>query len=136
LRDPPQPAPPGHNPLGGWSAVALLLLLATQVVLGLFVTDVDGLESGPLSYLVSFETSRVLAEAHEIVFNVLLGFVVLHIVAVLFYLFVRRTNLIGAMLTGRRPAVSVTTQATLVSMWRAVPGLALAALAVWYVARS
>jgi cytochrome b len=135
LRDPPTPAPPGHNPLGGWSVVMLLALLFAQVMLGLFVTDVDGLESGPLSYLVSFETSRVLADAHEIVFNVLLGFVVLHILAVLFYLFVRRTNLIGAMLSGRRPAVSVATQAALVSLWRVVPGLALAALAVWYVAR-
>lgn len=132
LREPPQPAPPGHNPLGGWSVVTLLALLVAQVGLGLFVTDVDGLESGPLSYLVSFETSRTLADVHEIVFNILLGFVVLHVVAVLFYLLVRRTNLIGAMLTGRRPAA---THATLVSLWRAVPGLALAGLVVWYVAR-
>ena len=134
-RGPPTHAPAGHNPLGGWSVVALLALLLVQVTLGLFVTDIDGLESGPLSYLVSFETSRLLADAHEIVFNVLLGFVVLHIVAVFFYLLVRRTNLIGAMLTGRRPAASVGTHATLVSLWRIVPGLALAGLAVWYVAR-
>jgi cytochrome b len=135
LREPPKPAPPGHNPLGGWSVVVLLVLLATQVGLGLFVTDVDGLESGPLSYLVSFDTSRTLADVHEIVFNVLLGFIALHVAAVLFYLLVRRTNLIGAMLTGRRPAVSVASDAVLVSLWRVVPGLALAALVVWYVAR-
>lgn len=135
LRDPPMPAPAGHNPLGGWSVVVLLALLLVQVGLGLFVTDVDGLESGPLSYLVSFETSRMLADAHEIVFNVLLGFIALHVVAVLFYLLVRRTNLIGAMLTGRRSAANVASHATLVSLWRVVPGLALAALAVWYVAR-
>jgi cytochrome b len=134
LRSPPVPAQPGHNPLGGWSVLALLLLLATQVTLGLFVTDVDGLESGPLSYLVSFETSRALAEAHEIVFNVLLAFITLHVVAVFFYLLARRTNLIGAMFTGRRPARAVAAGAAIVSLWRAVPGIALAGLIVWYVA--
>ena len=136
LRDPPAPALPGHNPLGGWSVLALILLLFVQVTLGLFVTDVDGLESGPLSYLVSFETSRALAEAHEVVFNVLLGFIVLHIAAVLFYVFVRRTNLIGAMFTGRRRADAVRRGATLVPLWRALPGIAIALLVVWYVARS
>jgi cytochrome b len=135
LRNPPAPAQPGHNPLGGWSVLALLLLLATQVTLGLFVTDVDGLESGPLSYLVSFETSRVLAEAHEIVFNVLLAFIALHIAAVAFYLLARRKNLIGAMFTGRQPARAVAHGVALVSLWRALPGIALACLIVWYVAR-
>ncbi len=136
LREPPLPAPPGHNPLGALSVVALLALLVLQVGLGLFVTDVDGLESGPLSYLVSFETSRTLADAHEIVFNILLGFIALHVAAVVFYLLVKRTNLIGPMLTGRRAAANVANDARLVSLWRAIPGLMLAALAVWYVARS
>jgi hypothetical protein len=83
---------------------------------------------------VSFETSRALAEAHEIVFNVLLTFIALHVVAVFFYLLARRTNLIGAMFTGRRPARAVAAGAALVSLWRAVPGIALACLIVWYVA--
>jgi cytochrome b len=135
LRNPPVPPPPGHNPLGGWSVVVLLALLATQVTLGLFVTDIDGLESGPLSYLVSFETSRVLADVHEVVFNVLLGFIALHIAAVLFYLLVRKNNLIGAMFTGRRPADAVGAATKLVSMWRVLPGAAIAALIVWYVSR-
>ena len=39
----------GHNPLGGWSVLAMLPLLAVQVGLGLFATDEDGLVSGPLS---------------------------------------------------------------------------------------
>jgi cytochrome b len=135
MRNPPNIAPPGHNPLGALSVVALLLLLVGQVTIGLFVTDIDGLESGPLSYLVDFETSRTLADVHEIVFNVLLGFIGLHIAAILFYLFVRRTNLIGAMVTGRRPAGAVTEGTRLVSWWRVVPGIVLAALIVWYFVR-
>jgi cytochrome b len=136
LRSPPVAAPPGHNPLGGWSVIAMLVLLLTQVGLGLFVTDIDGLESGPLSYLVSFEASRELAESHELVFNIILGFIALHLVAVLFYLVVRRTNLIGAMFTGRRPAHAVNDSVAHVSLMRIWPGIALAALAVWIVARA
>ena len=90
----------GHNPMGGWSVVALLALLVGQVGLGLFAVDTDGLESGPLSHWVSFDTGRTAAEIHETLFNVLAGFIGLHVAAVLFYLFVRRDNLIAAMLTG------------------------------------
>lgn len=90
----------GHNPLGGWSVIALLLALVTQVVSGLFSVDIDGIESGPLSYLVSFDQGRVAADIHHISFSVVQALVVLHIAAILFYLFVKRHNLIGAMVTG------------------------------------
>lgn len=90
----------GHNPLGAWSVLALLGLMLTQIALGLFAVDVDGLESGPLSDLVSFDAGRTAAELHEIVFNLLLAFVALHVSAILFYAFVRRTNLVGPMVTG------------------------------------
>ena len=126
---------PGHNPLGAWSVVALFALLLTQVVVGLFVTDIDGLESGPFSWLVSFDLSRTLADVHEFVFDLLLIFIALHIAAVLFYLLVRRTNLIGAMFTGRRPADAVASGAKLAAGWRIVPGLLLAAYLVWYLVR-
>ena len=123
----------GHNPLGGWSVAAMLTLMLAQVLIGLFVSDVDGLESGPLSHLVSFEVSRTLAEIHEMVFNVILGLVALHIAAILFYLFAKRDNLIVAMLTGKRRAARMTSM-TPVPAWRVIPGLALAAGIVWWVA--
>src|SRR6266436_139168 len=59
-------AAPGHNPLGALSVLALLGLLLGQVVLGLFCVDVDGLESGPLSHWVSFETARTCARLHRL----------------------------------------------------------------------
>jgi len=95
------PAVPGHNPLGGWSVAAMLLLLAGQTGLGLFATDVDGLESGPLSSYVSFGTARDLADLHGLVFNLLWVLIAVHIAAVLFYLVRKRRNLIGAMIHGR-----------------------------------
>ena len=136
LRTPAAHVTPGHNPLGAWSVVAMLLLLLTQVTIGLFVTDIDGLESGPLSYLVSFETSRTLADAHEVVFNVLLGLIALHVAAILFYLFARRTNLIAAMITGRRTPLTRVEPTTFASSWRIWPGVALALVVVWFVTRT
>lgn len=90
----------GHNPVGGWSVIILLLLLASQIVTGLFAVDVDGIESGPLSYMASFDQGRLSAGIHEINFNVLLALAGIHIIAIFFYLFVRKRNLIRAMVTG------------------------------------
>ena len=123
----------GHNPLGGWSVALLLTLMLAQVAIGLFVSDVDGIESGPLSHLVSFDTSRTLAEIHEIVFNVILAFIGLHIAAILFYLLVKRDNLLVAMFTGRRRGVRLNAM-TPVPAWRVLPGIVLASGIVWWVA--
>jgi cytochrome b len=97
-----RPRAPGHNPLGGWSVVAMLLLLTTQVGLGMIAVDVDGIESGPLSHLVEFDTGRRAAGLHALLFNILLALIALHVVAALAYLLFGRENLVGAMLSGRR----------------------------------
>lgn len=92
----------GHNPLAVLSVFALLLALATQVATGLFSVDVDGLESGPLAVLISFETGRQFAEVHEFNFNLLAALIWLHIAAIAIYHFVLKEKLIGPMVTGRR----------------------------------
>jgi cytochrome b len=129
----------GHNPAGGWSVLAMLVLLLTQVVLGLFAVDVDGLESGPLSYLVSFEVGRSCAQWHGTVFNVLQVLIALHVAAVLFYLWYRRDNLITPMIFGtRRHAgehVGARVQSAAGTPWRIVVGVLLASTAVWLIAR-
>ena len=92
----------GHNPAGGWSVLAMIALLATQVGLGFFSVDIDGMESGPFAYLVDFETGRAAAEWHGFIFNVILALTALHVVAILFYLLHRRDNLVGPMISGSR----------------------------------
>lgn len=92
----------GHSPLAVLSVFALLLALATQVATGLFVVDIDGLESGPLAVLVSFETGRQFAEVHEFNFNLLAALIGLHIAAIAVYHFVLKEKLVGSMVTGRR----------------------------------
>lgn len=102
LKQPAHAPAVGHNPLGALSVLALLGLLLLQVGTGSFAVDTDGIESGPLSYLVSFSTGRDFAEVHELAFNALLALVLLHIAAVLYYRVFKREPLIEAMVTGRR----------------------------------
>ncbi|WP_084399080.1 cytochrome b/b6 domain-containing protein [Henriciella aquimarina] len=126
----------GHNPLGALSVVALLGLLVAQVSFGLFAVDVDGLESGPLSSLVDFKTGRQFAEWHEFTFELLLWMIGLHVLAVLGYWLVLKTNLVRPMVTGRRPAETATPETATrngVSLPRLVIGVALAGLPVFAV---
>jgi hypothetical protein len=67
---------------GGWNVLAMLIVLLAQAVLGLFTVDLDGLESGPLSDLVSFETGRYLAAWHSRMLNVLIALIILHVSAI------------------------------------------------------
>ena len=91
----------GHTPLGALSVVALLVVTAIQVGLGLIATDPDGLYEGPLAELVSLHTSETARDLHEYNFYLLLALIVLHVVAILYYRFVRGSKLAKAMLTGR-----------------------------------
>ncbi|MCB2076264.1 MAG: cytochrome b/b6 domain-containing protein [Novosphingobium sp.] len=90
----------GHNPLGGYSVVAMLSLLSLQVGTGLFSVDIDGLESGPLSFLVSFEQGRAAAEIHEASFNALAVLIGLHVLAILYYRFRHGRRLTKPMIVG------------------------------------
>lgn len=128
-------AVPGHNPLGAWSVLAMLLFLAVQAGLGLFAIDIDGLESGPLSHFVSFEDGRIYAERHEQVFNILLVLIGLHIAAVVFYLVYKRDNLIGPMIGGARRFETPPPALRFAPLWRAVLGAILAAALVWWIAQ-
>ena len=91
----------GHNPLGGWSIIAMLISLLIQTGTGLFAND-DILTEGPLYDLVSKQTSDWLTGLHHLNQNVLLGLVVLHICAILFYLLAKRENLLIPMITGKK----------------------------------
>jgi cytochrome b len=97
-----QPMALGHNPLGGWSVAALLLLICIQLGLGLIAQDEYAVVAGPLNHLVAYETAEAATELHEALFNGIAALIALHIAAVLFYQFGKRTNLIGPMLTGRK----------------------------------
>lgn len=99
--DPEAPSD-GHNPLGGWSVVALLTVVLAITLAGLFAVDVDGIESGPLADWVSFDQGRMASEWHEGVFKAALAVIGLHVLAIGYYQVLNAQNLIGPMITGKR----------------------------------
>lgn len=100
LRDPAGWRGIGHSPLGSLSVIALLLLITLQVAFGLPLSDEDGVVTGPLNRLVSFETAEWAHDVHELLFNLLLALIALHVAAILFYRW-RGQRLVRAMVTGR-----------------------------------
>ena len=90
----------GHNPLGAVSVLVLLLAVAVQVGLGLISEDEDGIYIGPLAGLVSTDTSDKARDIHELWFNVILGLIALHLLAILYYR-LRGKKLNLPMITGR-----------------------------------
>ncbi len=91
----------GHNPLGAISVIALLTAVAVQVGTGLFANDDIAFE-GPLFDYIDKDFSDKLTGLHSTTFYILLGFVVLHLIAIVFYRFVKKTNLVKPMLTGKK----------------------------------
>lgn len=125
---------PGHNPLGAWSVLAILAVLAAQVITGLFAVDIDAIEAGPLSDRVDFDTGRLFAKWHHWSFSALEVLVLLHIAAVVFYLAYKRADLIGPMLTGRQ-RFQEDPKLGFAPVWRAVLAAAVAGAIAWFVAK-
>jgi cytochrome b len=130
-------APAGHNPLGGLSILALLALLLFQALTGLFSND-EIYNTGPLYGYVSDGQSDRLSGLHKQNFDWLLAFVGLHLAAVAWYQWVRKQDLIGPMLTGRKPAALVPASEEIKGqrLWLAAVLVALAATALWRVIAS
>ena len=108
----------GHNPLGGWSVVAMLLCLLVQALSGLFASDgID--EDGPFVGAVSSATVKLATRLHHLGETVLLILIALHIAAVLLHRLLKHDNLVMPMITGRKPA-AVPAPMRFVSGWRAL----------------
>jgi len=98
-----QPAPLGHNPLGGYAVLALLAALGIDTVTGLFSDD-EVATTGPLRGLVSDDMAQSLTHIHRLAFDGLLTLVGLHLAAILTYAVVKKVNLVGPMITGWKRA--------------------------------
>jgi cytochrome b len=90
----------GHSPLGALSVFALLALLMAQVATGL-VADDEIATTGPLNRFVSSALGLRATSWHNTFGQYLIiTLVVLHIAAVLYYLFKKQRNLIEPMWHG------------------------------------
>ncbi len=90
----------GHSPLGALAVWAMLLALGAQVASGLFSDDEIAF-FGPLTRFASADTVSALTSYHKDVGKlVVLALVVLHLVALAGYKWVKRRPLVAAMVTG------------------------------------
>lgn len=121
-----------HNPLGGWSVIAMLIVLTAQVSLGLFASDDDGEVFGPLSLWLDEDLVERITELHETMFNVLLVLISLHIAAILYYAAVQRRNLVRPMLTGSGDAPEGVEPMRGAPAWRLLVALAISAGAAFW----
>jgi cytochrome b len=125
----------GHNPLGGWSVLAMLACLLLQTLTGLFSSNRRHTEFGPWAAHIPEEWVRRLTEIHQINQNVLLILVGIHIAVVLGYWIGRDENLVGPMLHGRKPLAPMA-PLRFVSLQRALGVAALAGFVVWVIVMS
>ena len=111
--DDPRPAHlrVGHNPLGSLSVLALLTVVALQVISGLFAND-EIFNQGPLANYVSDRTSAIFTFYHTTIGQPLIyALVGLHLAAIAYYAIFKRENLVRPMLTGDIDTVAGVTPA-------------------------
>ncbi|WP_218353978.1 cytochrome b/b6 domain-containing protein [Alteromonas lipotrueiana] len=118
----------GHNPLGGWVVVFMLVIVAAQAISGLFMSD-DIFMQGPWYHVVSVDTQELMNFVHHQAFNLLLGFIALHIVAIAFYTVYKRQSLAPAMVHGKKTTVAAPISS---SKWVLAITLALVSAALTY----
>lgn len=88
----------GHNPLGGYMVITLILLVSTQLISGLFTTD-EVFTEGPLYPFVSSDTGSLMTWIHRKVFYVMLGLASIHVLAVIYHS-IKGDSVIAPMITG------------------------------------
>lgn len=102
MRGREHPVSVGHNPLGGWSVVAMIVAVAAQAVTGLFLVQEDYGFTGPLARFVSNAASGRLGAFHEANFWVIAGLVGLHLAAIATHAVAFGENLVAAMFSGTK----------------------------------
>lgn len=90
----------GHNPLGSLSVFALLGVVLAQAATGLYSND-DIANDGPLVKFISKDLSDRITWIHkEVSGNLIYLLVAMHLIAIAFYYFRKKQNLIKPMITG------------------------------------
>ena len=124
----------GHNPLGGWSIIAMLFALLVQAATGLFAND-DIATEGPLYDWVSKATSDALTRIHRLNQEVIIALLSIHLLAVIFYFFYKRENLVKPMITGVKQWSGTEPEPTTGRTWIAAAITGLAGLSVYFLVR-
>lgn len=92
----------GHNAVGALFVVGILAVLAVQVATGLIGDPEDYVNTGPLADYVAIETSRSALALHELLGNLAMIMVLVHVAAIGFYRRWKGEDLVTPMITGKK----------------------------------
>ena len=93
----------GHNPLGGIMIVGLMATVAALAVTGTIALG-GALKSGPLAFVTTNAAGEAFGAIHEVLANVLLVLIGLHVAGAIYESLRSRENLVAAMIDGRKEA--------------------------------
>jgi cytochrome b len=96
----------GHNPLGGYSVLAMILGISVQVISGLFCDD-DLMLSGAFSQTTSDGFTSTANLVHAINSKVLLVLICIHVTAIGWYQLIKKQNLIKPMIVGHSTDITL-----------------------------
>lgn len=127
----------GHNPIGGWMIVIMLVMLAIIVVTGLFGTGHHGRLVGPLASMLSPSLAAAVGWIHGALSNFFSVVIAVHIGGVVVETLLTGDNLTRAMVNGRKetvhgPSDSTAAVPATVPAWRAALAICVAVVATWY----
>lgn len=128
--------PLGHNPIGALSVIAILLVLFSQAITGLFSND-DILTEGPLYVLVSKDTSDYLTHIHTLNQYLIYGLLALHVGAILYYRLFKKEDLVRPMVTGRKQvnaSIADLYSGSVGSLRSAIVIISASSAVVWFIA--
>jgi len=101
--------PAGHNPLGSLMVVFMLSIILLQSISGLFMND-DIFTSGPYYGAIDENIEAILIFIHRNSFDVILGAIALHVIAIVCYKKFKGKSLVLPMITGKKSADDVSAQ--------------------------
>lgn len=126
----------GHNPMGGISALVLMLCVTVQALSGLFLSD-DIFFSAPLYASVPSDINSLMRKIHAWNSQLMMVLIGLHLLAVLMHR-LKGEKLVKAMITGYKHLSDAADEphgrdmARHINLWAALPLIALAVgVVVW-----
>lgn len=126
----------GHNPIGGLSALALMLSVSVQALSGLFLSD-DIFFTAPFYSYVPSDISSMMRKVHAWNSQLLMVLIGLHLLALLVHR-LKGEKLVGAMFTGYKHLPEAADEPhgreirRNINLWTALPLIAFAvAVVMW-----
>ena len=96
-------APPrsvGHNPLGGWMIMVMLVALTAAAITGVFASGRHA--AGALADVVPVDLTALAGDIHEFLGNFMIALVIVHIAGVAVDWLLTRENIVKSMVNGRK----------------------------------